>query len=79
MGVSTPTQRKNYLGNFSALFLVGHWIKWAKNAHIWPKMSVLGQIWSFWGQKSIFQGDGVKLFASSYQGTNETPFPIEEN
>ena len=28
-------------------FLVGHKIKWAKNANIWPKMSVLGQIWPF--------------------------------
>ena len=37
-------------------------------------MPVLGQIWPFLGQKSIFWGDGVKLLVSSYQGTNETPF-----
>ena len=46
-----------------------------KNADIWPKMPDLDQIWLFFGQKSIFWGDGVKLLVSSYQGTNEAPFP----
>ena len=32
------------------IFLVGHWITWAKNADIWPKMSVLDQIWTFWAK-----------------------------
>ena len=38
-------------------------------------MSVLGQIWPFLGQKCIFFRDGVRLLVSSYQGTNEMPFP----
>ena len=56
------------------IFLVGHWITWAKNADIWPKMSVLDQIWPFLGQKSIIWGEGIKILVSFYQGTNETPF-----
>ena len=55
-------------------FLLGHETKWVKNANIWPKMPILGQIWSFLGQKSIFGGEGVKLLVPSYQGTNEAPF-----
>ena len=50
----------------SHCFLVGHGTKWPKNADIWPKMSVLGQIWPFFGQKSIFRGDEVKLFVLAY-------------
>ena len=30
-------------------FLVGHGIKWATYADIWPNMTVSGQIWPFWG------------------------------
>ena len=32
--------------------LVSHGTKWAKNANIWPKKPVLGQILPFLGQKS---------------------------
>ena len=39
-----------------------------------PKMPVLGPIWPFWGQKSIFWVDGVKLLVPSYRESNETPF-----
>ena len=45
------------------IFLVGHWITWAKNANIWP---VLDKIWPLLGQKSIFWGHGVKLLVPSY-------------
>ena len=55
--------------NMSALFLVGHWIKWAKNANIRPKMSFFGQIWP---KTDIFVK--VKVLVSSYQGANVTPF-----
>ena len=45
-----------------------------KNADIWPKMPVLGQIWPFLGPKSIFWGQGVKILVPSYRDSNETPF-----
>ena len=35
------------------VFLAGHETKWAKNADIWPKISVLGKIWLFMGQNFI--------------------------
>ena len=65
------------IGRFWAKKLVQiiFWIKWAKNAHIWPKMPVFGQILPFLCHKSIIWGDGVKLLVSSYQETKETPFP----
>ena len=51
------------------IFLVGHWITWAKNADIWPKMSVLDQIWPFLGQKSIYsEGGWSKTFDSLISG-----------
>ena len=45
---------------FSHLFLVGHWIKWAKFG-------------GFSANNSFFGGDAVKLLAPSNQGTNGTP------
>ena len=39
-------------------------IKWAKNANIWPKMSVLGQIWPFLGQKIQFLAEVSKSFGT---------------
>ena len=57
---------ENHLDNLFELFLVRQWLRWAKNADIWPKMSVLGQIWPFFGQKFIFWGDGVKLLVLLY-------------
>ena len=46
----------------------------AKNANIWPKMPILGQIWPFLGPKLNFWGQGVKLLVHSYRESNETPF-----
>ena len=43
-----------------------HWIKWAKNDDIWPKMSVLGQIWLFLGQKSIFLGGEGQTYENKH-------------
>ena len=40
----------------------------------WQKMHILGQIWPFLGQKSIFWGDEAQLLVCSYQETNETHF-----
>ena len=37
-------------------------------------MPVLGQIWPFLSQNSIFWGERVKLLVPSYQESNETPF-----
>ena len=38
-------------------FLAGHSTNWIRKANIWPKMHILDQIWSFWGQKVlIFTG-----------------------
>ena len=77
MGVSksfgTHITKKPLMQLVCIVFLVGNWIKWANNAHIWPKMPVLGPIRPVWGQKPIF-GDGVKLLVSSYPETNDTPF-----
>ena len=48
----------------------------SKTANVWQKMPILGQIWPFLGQKSIFGRDGAKLLVSSYQRTKETPFTV---
>ena len=40
-------------------------------------MPVLGQIWLFFGPKSIFGGEGVKPLVPSYQGTMRHLFCIE--
>ena len=40
-------------GTLIACFLVGHSTKWAKNANIWPKKPILGQIWPFFGPKIL--------------------------
>ena len=32
-----------------------------KNANIWPKMPILGHMWLFFGQKSVFLGETQKL------------------
>ena len=46
----------------------------------WPKRPIFGQKCQFWAKfghfwaKIHFGGDGVKLFVSSYQDSNETPF-----
>ena len=42
-----------------------------QKCRMWPKMPDLVDF----GQKIHFSGEGVKLLVSSYQGTNETPFP----
>ena len=55
---------KTYLpqiGQFLAIF-------YFKNAHNWPKMPVLGQIWPFLGQKSIFWGGWSKTFGTLISG-----------
>ena len=69
MGVSksfgTHITEKITLATCSNCFLVGCWITWAKNAHIGPKMPVLGQIWpkipeknfrfrAFWGSPLFY-------------------------
>ena len=48
-----PTQRKTTYAPCLHRFLAGHETKWAKNADIWPKISVLGKIWLFMGQNFI--------------------------
>ena len=53
---------KTTWATFPICFLVRHWIKWAKNADIWPKMPVMGQIWPFLGRKPIFCGGWTKTF-----------------
>ena len=40
----------------------------AKNANIWPKMPVLGQIWPFLGPKFNFWGAGSKNFGTLVSG-----------
>ena len=40
----------------------------AKNADIWPKMPVFGQIWPFLGPKSNFLGAGSKNFGTLISG-----------
>merc|ERR1711954_614289 len=50
------------------LFFGQHWTICAKNADIWPKMPVLGQIWPFLGPKSNFLGAGSKNFGTLVSG-----------
>jgi len=59
---------ENHLDNLSALFFGQAFIKWAKNADIWPKMPVLGQIRPFLGPKSNFLGAGSKNFGTLVSG-----------
>ena len=68
---------ENHKDNLSALFFglalgqMGHKRRYlAKNASFGPNSAF------FFGQKSIFWGDEEKLLVSSYQGANDTPFPV---
>ena len=45
---------ENHLGNLSALYFGQELDQMGQKAHIWPKMPILGQIWSFLGKKSFF-------------------------
>ena len=69
-----PYNRKTTWASCPHCFWVGHWIKWAKNYGIWPKMSVLGQIWPFLGQKSIFWGERSKTFVILIPGNQWESF-----
>ena len=53
---------EHHLGTLIALFFDGHGTKWTKNANIWPKMSILGQIWLLLAKYPFFWGEGVKLW-----------------
>ena len=50
------------------VFLVGHGTNWAKNANIWPKMLILGQIWPFLCKQSNFLRAGSKTFGTLISG-----------
>ena len=54
-------------------------LEWAKNANIWPKMPVLGQIWPVLGPKSNFLGAGSKNFGTLISGNQWDTFFCIEN
>ena len=53
---------ENHLGISFAFSLVGHGTKWAREAAIWPKMTKMPILTSFWAQNPIFFGRKQNFF-----------------
>ena len=68
-----PSNGKTIDAACSHCFLVRHWIKWAKNANIWLKKLVLGQIWPLWTKNPNSYGRKQKFWYPQNRKTNYTP------
>ena len=64
---------ENHQNNLSTLFFGQALDQMGQKCRYLAKNASFGPIFSVFGPTIQFLGDGIKLFVSSYQGTNETP------